>query len=78
MPSRRAAFFSNYFLLVVSLGILAPYLQLFLKARGFSPARIGVLLAALFLCYAAVPLGGVLILAGFGKRILPPVAARAG
>ncbi len=39
-----AAFFANYFLLFVSFGILTPYLQLFLKARGFSPSRIGLLL----------------------------------
>jgi PPP family 3-phenylpropionic acid transporter len=39
-----AAFFANYFLLFVSYGILTPYLQLFLKARGFSPSRIGLLL----------------------------------
>src|SRR5208337_687407 len=39
-----AAFFSNYFLLYVSFGILTPYLQLFLRARGFPPSRIGLLL----------------------------------
>ncbi|MGO9308623.1 MAG: MFS transporter [Spirochaetia bacterium] len=40
----RATFFANYFVLFVSFGILTPYLQLFLKARGFPPSRIGLLL----------------------------------
>jgi PPP family 3-phenylpropionic acid transporter len=46
MPSRRNAssFFANYFLLFASFGILVPYLQLYLKARGFTPSRIGALL----------------------------------
>ena len=40
-----------------------------LEAHGYT---------ALFLSYAAVPLGGVLILAVFGKTLLPRVPVRAG
>jgi PPP family 3-phenylpropionic acid transporter len=58
MPSRRvsASLFANYFLLFVSFGILTPYLQLFLKARGFSPSRIGVLLGIFELAGVAGPI----------------------
>jgi MFS transporter, PPP family, 3-phenylpropionic acid transporter len=58
MPSRRAAssFFANYFLLYVSFGILVPYLQLYLKARGFTPSRIGVLLGIYGLAGIAGPM----------------------
>jgi len=58
MPSRRAAvsFFTNYFLLFVSFGILTPYLQLYLKARGFSPSRIGVLLGIIELAGIVGPI----------------------
>ena len=58
MPSRRAAtsFFANYFLLYVSFGILVPYLQLYLKARGFTPSRIGVLLGVYALAGIAGPI----------------------
>ena len=34
----------NYFCIYTMLAVLAPYLQLFLKAGGFSPSRIGILL----------------------------------
>jgi PPP family 3-phenylpropionic acid transporter len=51
-----AVFFANYFLLFVSFGILTPYLQLFLKARGFSPSRIGLLLGIFELAGIAGPL----------------------
>ena len=40
-----------------------------LEAHGYT---------ALFLSYAAVPLGGIAILAGFGKTLLPRVPANAG
>jgi PPP family 3-phenylpropionic acid transporter len=58
MPSRRAAaaFFANYFLLFSSFAILAPYHQLYLKARGFSPSRIGVLLGILELAGMTGPI----------------------
>jgi len=58
MPSRRAgaSFFANYFLLYVSFGILVPYLQLYLKARGYTPSRIGVLLGIYALAGIAGPL----------------------
>ena len=58
MPSRRvaAALFANYFLLFVSFGILTPYLQLYLKARGFSPSRIGLLLGIFELAGIAGPI----------------------
>lgn len=58
MPSRRAAvsFFTNYFLLFVSFGILTPYLQLYLKAQGFSPSRIGVLLGIIELAGIVGPI----------------------
>jgi MFS transporter, PPP family, 3-phenylpropionic acid transporter len=42
-----AAGILNYFLLFITFGILGPYLQLYLKVRGFSPARIGILLGCL-------------------------------
>ncbi len=51
-----AAFLANYFLLFISFGILTPYLQLFLKARGFSPSRIGLLLGILELAGIAGPI----------------------
>jgi MFS transporter, PPP family, 3-phenylpropionic acid transporter len=58
MHHRRltASTFTNYFLLFVSFAILSPYLQLFLKARGMSPSRIGVLLGLLELAGIAGPL----------------------
>ena len=58
MSSRRAgvSFFTNYFLLFVSFGILTPYLQLYLKARGFSPSRIGVLLGIIELAGIVGPI----------------------
>jgi MFS transporter, PPP family, 3-phenylpropionic acid transporter len=58
MPSRRnaAVFFTNYFLLFASFAILAPYLQLYLKARGFSPSRIGLLLGILELAGITGPI----------------------
>jgi PPP family 3-phenylpropionic acid transporter len=37
----------NYFFLFITFGILGPYLQLYLSVRGFSPARIGILLGCL-------------------------------
>ncbi len=59
MTGRRVAVsgIANYFFLSLSSAILAPYLQLYLKARGLSPSRIGILL-------------GVLELAGVGGPIL--------
>ena len=58
MPLRRikAASFANYLFLFVSWAILSPYLQLYLKARGFSPSRIGLLLGAFELAGVAGPM----------------------
>jgi MFS transporter, PPP family, 3-phenylpropionic acid transporter len=58
MPSRRnaAVFLANYFLLFASFAILTPYLQLYLKARGFSPSRIGLLLGILELAGITGPI----------------------
>lgn len=58
MPSRRIAVssFANYFLLFISYAILSPYLQLFLKARGLSASRIGLLLGLLELAGVAGPI----------------------
>jgi PPP family 3-phenylpropionic acid transporter len=39
------AFVLNYFFLFVTSAVYFPYLQLFLKARGFSASQVGVLLA---------------------------------
>ncbi len=56
-PRRIAATgFANYFFLFVSYAILSPYLQLYLKARGFSLSRIGVLLGILELAGVAGPI----------------------
>jgi len=41
------AAWASYFLLFLSTAIFVPYLQLYLKARGFSPSQIGILLACL-------------------------------
>ena len=41
------AAWASYFLLFISTAIFVPYLQLYLKARGFSPSQIGILLACL-------------------------------
>ncbi len=58
MPGRRTAavFFSNYFLLYVTFAVLTPYLPLYLKARGFTPSRIGVLLGIVEVAGLAGPL----------------------
>jgi len=48
--------FANYFTLFVTYAILSPYLQLYLKARGLSPSRIGVLLGVLELAGVAGPI----------------------
>jgi PPP family 3-phenylpropionic acid transporter len=58
MPGRRASaiFVSNYFLLYVTYGVLTPYLPLYLKARGFTPSRIGVLLGVVEIAGFAGPL----------------------
>jgi len=58
MPGRRASaiFFSNYFLLYASFAVLTPYLQLYLKARGFGASRIGLLLGIVELAGLAGPL----------------------
>jgi PPP family 3-phenylpropionic acid transporter len=58
MPSRpvRASFLANYFFLFVCYGILAPYLQLYLKARGMSASRIGLLLGSLEIAGLAGPI----------------------
>jgi PPP family 3-phenylpropionic acid transporter len=58
MSFRRinAPVFANYFLLFASFAILSPYLQLYLKARGLSASRIGLLLGCLELVGIAGPL----------------------
>ena len=58
MPSRRNAvvLFTNYFVLFASFAILTPYLQLYLKARGFTPSRIGLLLGILELAGITGPI----------------------
>ncbi len=52
----RVTAFANYFVLFISFGILTPYLQLYLKARGLEPSRIGVLLGCLELAGVVGPL----------------------
>jgi MFS transporter, PPP family, 3-phenylpropionic acid transporter len=58
MPSRpiRASFLANYFFLFITYAILAPYLQLYLKARGMSASRIGLLLGCLEIAGLAGPI----------------------
>ncbi|HYW83252.1 MAG TPA: MFS transporter [Spirochaetia bacterium] len=58
MPSRpiRASFLANYFFLFITYAVLAPYLQLYLKARGMSPSRIGILLGSLEVAGLAGPI----------------------
>jgi PPP family 3-phenylpropionic acid transporter len=58
MPSRpiRASFLTNYFFLFITYAILAPYLQLYLKARGMSASRIGLLLGSLEIAGLAGPI----------------------
>jgi PPP family 3-phenylpropionic acid transporter len=58
MPSRpvRASFLANYFFLFAIYGILAPYLQLYLKARGMPASRIGLLLGSLEIAGLAGPI----------------------
>jgi len=58
MPSRsvRASFLANYFFLFITYAILAPYLQLYLKARGMSASRIGLLLGCLEVAGLAGPI----------------------
>jgi PPP family 3-phenylpropionic acid transporter len=58
MTARRVAIsgFASFFFLSLSSAILAPYLQLYLSARGMSPSRIGVLLGILELAGVGGPL----------------------
>lgn len=58
MPHRRilAAGWLGYALLFGSYAILTPYLQLYLGARGFGPARIGLLLGSFELAGIAGPI----------------------
>jgi PPP family 3-phenylpropionic acid transporter len=57
MPSRqvRASFLANYFFLYITFAVLTPYLQLYLKVRGMSPSRIGLLLGCLEIAGLAGP-----------------------
>ncbi len=84
MPSRpiRASFLANYFFLFITYAILAPYLQLYLKARGMSASRIGLLLG----CLEVAGLAGPILLGRLADRssayrallagcILVPIAA---
>jgi MFS transporter, PPP family, 3-phenylpropionic acid transporter len=58
MSNRRviASSWANYFFLSLANGILMPYLPLYLKARGMTASRIGVLLACLELAGIAGPM----------------------
>jgi PPP family 3-phenylpropionic acid transporter len=58
MPSRRikASAWINYFFLFITFAILSPYLQLYLKDRGLSASRIGLLLGCLELAGIAGPM----------------------
>jgi MFS transporter, PPP family, 3-phenylpropionic acid transporter len=58
MRSRRiiVSSFSNYFFVSISFAILSPYLQLFLKARGLPPSRIGILLGVMELAGIVGPM----------------------
>jgi PPP family 3-phenylpropionic acid transporter len=58
------ASFSNYFLLSITFAVLSPYLPLYLKAKGFTPSRIGVLLGVLELA----GVGGALLIARLADR----------
>jgi MFS family permease len=55
-PRIRASAWINYFFLFISWAILSPYLQLYLKDRGVSPSRIGLLLGCLELAGIAGPM----------------------
>jgi len=50
------ASWAGYFLLFSSYAVLSPYLQVYLKLRGFSPANIGLLLGCLELAGMAGPM----------------------
>jgi MFS transporter, PPP family, 3-phenylpropionic acid transporter len=52
----RVPAWSNYFFLFISWAILSPYLQLYLKDRGVSASRIGLLLGCLELAGVAGPM----------------------
>jgi MFS transporter, PPP family, 3-phenylpropionic acid transporter len=55
-PAIRLSAWSNYFFLFISWAILSPYLQLYLKDRGVSPSRIGLLLGCFELAGVAGPM----------------------
>jgi MFS transporter, PPP family, 3-phenylpropionic acid transporter len=56
-PRRVAASaLANYFFAFISFGIFAPFFQLYLKARGLSPSRIGIVLGIMGLAGVAGPL----------------------
>jgi PPP family 3-phenylpropionic acid transporter len=52
----QASSLAGYFFLFITYGILTPYLQLYLRARGFSPLEIGTLLGVLELAGIAGPI----------------------
>ena len=54
--TKRLSAQAGYLLLFSSYAILTPYLPLYLKARGFSPSRIGLLLGSLELAGIAGPI----------------------
>jgi PPP family 3-phenylpropionic acid transporter len=58
------ASFTNYFFLFITFAVFSPYLPLYLKARGFTPSRIGVLLGVLELA----GVGGTLLIARLADR----------
>ena len=58
------AFAVTYFFLFSSTAVFFPYFQLFLKARGFSPSQVGVLLA----CAQIAGIVGPLLVGRFADR----------
>jgi PPP family 3-phenylpropionic acid transporter len=66
MPSRkiRASAWTNYFFLFISWAILSPYLQLYLKDRGVSASRIGLLLG----CFELSGIAGAMLIGRLADR----------
>jgi PPP family 3-phenylpropionic acid transporter len=58
------AAWTNYFLLFAGYAVLSPYLQIYLKERGFPPSSIGVLLG----CFELAGIAGPIILGRIADR----------
>ena len=56
LPRIRVSAWINYYFLFISWAILSPYLQLYLKDRGVTATRIGLLLGCLELAGVAGPM----------------------